>query len=357
MKVTLALLAYVAAVGTLGSILLSRWDTPRVRCPRLALTLWLALDVSIVLSLALAAVSPVVGTEPVGAGLGSFLSACVLSLTRTYAGDGDAAAHLAVALGGLSALAALMLLLLGGAIVAIRARRRHAEGVSLVGRYRSDLGAWVLDHPEPVVYCVAGKQRGIVVTTGALARLDSGQLAAVLAHERAHLHGRHTLIVTLAQGLSRSLGWIPGVRTASEEVSTLVEFCADDEARRSTDGHTVATALLALAVGAVPRGALGATSAVTAERLARLAHYASTPRWWSGFTAGGVLAALVGPLVIALGPVVLGVNADYCPNGTVAAYASYAGVGVHAHEVDVHHHVVHDDARVSGESEVGAGAS
>ena len=318
----MALLAYVVAVGTLGSVLLSRWDRPRLRSPRMALTLWLALDMSIVLSLGLAAVTPVVGAEPVGAGLGSFLSACVLSLTRTYAGDGDAAAHLAVALGGLSALAVLMLLLLGGAVAAIRARRRHAEGVSLVGRYRADLGAWVLDHQQPVVYCVAGRQRGIVVTTGALARLDSGQLAAVLAHERAHLRGRHTLIVTLARGLSHSLGWIPGVRAASEEVNTLVEFCADDAARRSTDGQTVATALLALAAGGVPNGALGATSAVTVERLTRLAHDGDTPRWWSGLTVGGALAGLVAPLVIALGPAVLGVNADYCPtNGTVAAYA------------------------------------
>lgn len=353
MRVTVALVGYVAVVGTVGSWLLRRWDRPRRRSPQTALALWLVLDASIVLSLLLAAAAPVLGAAPVGAGLGRLLSACVVSLTRAYGGGGDGATHLAVAVGGLSAVAGLLLLVLSGAVMAVRARRRHAQGVSLAGRYSADLGAWVLDHQEPLVYCLAGKERGIVVTTGALARLDSNQLAAVLAHERAHLRGHHAPMVTFTQGLRRSLGWIPAVQAAAEEVGTLVEFCADDAARRSTDGRTVATALLALTVGAVPNGALGATGAVTAERLTRLIQDGDKPRWSHGLTAGGVLVAVVAPLVIALGPAVLGFNADYCPTtGNLAAFSSHAGVGVHAYEVDVHHHVVHDDAGVPGERQV-----
>jgi Zn-dependent protease with chaperone function len=42
-----------------------------------------------------------------------------------------------------------------------------------------------LEDDRPAVYCVPGSRR-IVFTSGAL-RVDSGQLDAVLAHQRAHL--------------------------------------------------------------------------------------------------------------------------------------------------------------------------
>lgn len=79
----------------------------------------------------------------------------------------------------------------------------------------------VLDTPQPAVYCVPGRPATIVLTTGALAVLDEPQLLAVLAHEHAHLAGRHHLLVTLgkaaraafpgvplfARGPTRSRGW------------------------------------------------------------------------------------------------------------------------------------------------------
>jgi Zn-dependent protease with chaperone function len=51
--------------------------------------------------------------------------------------------------------------------------------------------AWIL------LYCVPGRLPTIVVTTGALAVLEPEQLAAVLAHERAHLAGRHHLLLAV----------------------------------------------------------------------------------------------------------------------------------------------------------------
>ncbi|MGI8448167.1 MAG: M48 family metalloprotease [Streptosporangiaceae bacterium] len=58
----------------------------------------------------------------------------------------------------------------------------------------------LLEDDRPAVYCVPARRR-IVFTTGALRRLDSPQLDAVLAHERAHLAGRRHLVIILATSL------------------------------------------------------------------------------------------------------------------------------------------------------------
>ncbi len=68
--------------------------------------------------------------------------------------------------------------------------REHAEAARIVGRRAGGPDeAFVLDAARPAVYCVPGRPPVIVLTTGALAVLDPEQLAAVLAHERAHLAG------------------------------------------------------------------------------------------------------------------------------------------------------------------------
>ncbi|WP_350247658.1 M48 family metalloprotease [Rhodococcus sp. D-6] len=72
-----------------------------------------------------------------------------------------------------------------------RARtHEHAHLARMVGRRIPDLDAVVIDSEERVAYCIAGRERSVVITRGALAVLDPRQLAAVLAHERAHLGGR-----------------------------------------------------------------------------------------------------------------------------------------------------------------------
>ena len=312
MKVTIALLVYVALVGTAGAAWLRRWKGPQAR-PQLGLALWIALDMSIVLSIVLAAMAPVVGLQPVQDGLMSVVSACVLSLTQRYTGSGDATAHLMVAILGWGALLGITAL---GASVVVRAarfRRRHREGVALLGQYRPELGAWVINHAKPLVYCVGGRRRGVVLTTGAIVALDPDELSAVLAHERAHLRQRHMQLVILADGLRCGLGWIPGVRAASDEIAELVELCADDAARQATDGRTVASALLTLAAGPMPLGALGASTGVTRARLSRLLDPPAAPRQPVVAVSGAILSSLAVPVAIAVLPAVLGVNADYCP--------------------------------------------
>jgi Zn-dependent protease with chaperone function len=137
------------------------------------------------------------------------------------------------------------------------------------------------------VYCVPGRPPTIVVTTGALAVLEPGQLTAVLAHERAHLAGRHHLLLALTRSLAAVAPFVPLFARGAVEVARLAEMLADDSAARrggAQGRRTLLTALLAMAGGtAAPRPAspalatlapaswLPATGGVVATRVRRLA--------------------------------------------------------------------------------------
>ncbi|HTU76475.1 MAG TPA: M56 family metallopeptidase [Trebonia sp.] len=142
--------------------------------------------------------------------------------------------------------------------------RLHARAVLLAGRELAGTGAVVLDDPRPVAYCVAGRPAAIVVTSGALALLDSRQLAAVLAHERAHLAGRHHLLVTVTRGLAAALPGVPLFTRGAEEVARLAELAADDTAARSVGRSALVAALLAIATGSVTGGTAASTAGSTA---------------------------------------------------------------------------------------------
>jgi Zn-dependent protease with chaperone function len=120
-----------------------------------------------------------------------------------------------------------------------------------------------------MVYSLPGRRR-IVLTTGALARLDHGQLNAVLAHERAHLSQRHHLMVRLATALERAFPRVRFFAIAAQQITYLVEVAADDAAVRRAPRLTLAAALLAVAAAGVPAGALGAGGSAAAQRIGRL---------------------------------------------------------------------------------------
>jgi Zn-dependent protease with chaperone function len=127
----------------------------------------------------------------------------------------------------------------------------------------------IIDGDRPAAYCLPGRRR-IVLTTGALSRLDDGELAAVLAHERAHLSGRHHIVLALAVALQRAFPWAGFFGVAARQIAYLVEIAADDAAVRRAPRLTVASALLAVATAGVPAGALGAGGSAAAQRIQRL---------------------------------------------------------------------------------------
>src|SRR5260370_1178978 len=106
----------------------------------------------------------------------------------------------------------------------LRRRVPHARMARLVGRRVLGRDAVVLDAPERVAYCVAGRPHTIVVTSAALAALDERHLDAVLAHERAHLVGRHHLLLALTRSLAAILPTVALFRTGAAEVARLLEM-------------------------------------------------------------------------------------------------------------------------------------
>jgi Zn-dependent protease with chaperone function len=149
--------------------------------------------------------------------------------------------------------------------------RAHAEAARVTGRHLPGFPAVVLDSPQRVAYCVPGHPAAIVLSTGALAILDPAQLTAVLAHERAHLAGRHHLLIAATRGLGAIFPAVPLFTRGPAEVARLTEMRADDVAARSSGRSTLLTALLAMGTGtAVPAVALAASACAVQARVQRL---------------------------------------------------------------------------------------
>ena len=182
-----------------------------------------------------------------------------------------------------------------------RRTRAHAEAARITGRRLPDGAAVVLDAARPAAYCVPGRPAAIVLTSAALAVLDPGQLTAVLAHERAHLAGRHHLLIALTRGLAATFPGVPLFTRGPAEVARLAEMCADDVAARCSSRPTLVTALLAMGTGtAVPAAALAATGGAVAARVQRLLEPAPPARHARNRLALGtviLLLALVSGLV------------------------------------------------------------
>jgi Zn-dependent protease with chaperone function len=165
--------------------------------------------------------------------------------------------------------------------------RAHAEAARITGHRIGAGTVFVLDATHPAAYSVPGRPPAIVVTSGALDVLDPGQLSAVLAHERAHLAGRHHLLLAITRGLAAIAPGVPLFTRASSAVTRLAEMRADDIAARHAPRRTLLTALLTmsasapagLAAGPAPAAWLGATGGVVAARVQRLADPAPRARW------------------------------------------------------------------------------
>ncbi|MDA5279431.1 M56 family metallopeptidase [Streptomyces sp. NPDC054904] len=151
-----------------------------------------------------------------------------------------------------------------------RARGRHAELLRLVGRYDAELGVTVLDDARPAVYCLPGRSRRVVISSGAADVLTEQELAAALAHERAHIAGRHHLLLAAAGAYSTVFRRLPLARIGGQAVPLLLEMAADDRALRGCSRDALATALYALAAGHAPRRAFAAGGPSAAVRMRRI---------------------------------------------------------------------------------------
>jgi Zn-dependent protease with chaperone function len=299
-----------AAVGLLTYAGLLLAAAPRLeragwpdRAPRLAIAAWLTLAYSAVASVTLAGLALAMPAHRPGTLLAWLFTACGMPLDVRHAPPGGPA--LGVAGGVLAVAMAARMAWCAAATLAATARagRMHRARLWLAARPDERLGAFVVEHAEPAAYCLPGTRRPVVVTTAALRLLDDIQLAAVVAHERAHQAGRHHLLVALAAVPAMAFGRIPPFLRARDEVARLAELAADDVATACAPRLTVAGALLALGSAPVISAALGVGGSTAAARVARLIA-APHPLSRAASTVGGlaVAALSVFPLVLLVAP-------------------------------------------------------
>jgi len=307
------LLVFALAGSTVGVAGLRRAKWPE-NSPRLGIIAWQTLTGSAFIALLLAGLSISVPMTGFGGSLSDLLHACVVALRAQYATPGGAALHAVGAVGFASLALRASYMVARGLLGARKTRREHLSQLRLGARHEEDLGVFVLDHPVAAVYCMPGRAGTIVLTSAALAALDETEIAAVLAHERAHLRGHHHLVLAGAVALARTMPFLPGLRTAQTQQARLLEMIADDNAASHGARITVARALVHLAEGSVPTPALGAADVAAAARVHRMLG----PKHRMGFgrrtlIAGAILLTAATPLVLAAGPAVVAWQKDSCP--------------------------------------------
>lgn len=297
----LASLTVVLAGPVSAALARARWTS---RSPRAALFLWQAVGLAgglgiltAGLTLAAAAVSPdwLTGITSVPDHLGRLGWSGWLGVGLT----GCVGAWLVIA----STASALRVL---------RARQAHRRRLDTVsepvlvaadGRSPDGLRVRLVDHPDAVAYCLPGLRPRVVVSRGALGSLSEGQLAAVLAHERAHARGRHDLVVQPFVAWARTFPFLPTAARATAAVSLLVEMLADDSALRRCGAADLRTALRRLAgervTGAGPATVdLGGQLAARADRLTGRSR--ALPRVVSGLVYGLAAVLVLAPPIMLL---------------------------------------------------------
>lgn len=182
-----------------------------------------------------------------------------------------------------------------------RDREQRAATFSLIGEVDAATGALVVPSPLPHAFCIGGRHRRIVLTSGLFDVLDAHQLRAVLAHERAHIRQRHHAALAVSRALFRTLlPLFPRFRHAMDHATLFAEFSADDSARRCVGSTPLLEALRTLSAWSAMPETLAANGADVDVRMARLE--SQPPPRSVGVMASAVLVSIVAvaiPMVLA----------------------------------------------------------
>jgi Zn-dependent protease with chaperone function len=313
--------AILAALAVLLGVALPRLlrRLPLERAPRPGVVLWQATGGATLLAGVLAIVALAVPLPAVSSDIGRLLEVCVMALRQAYRSP---AGNVIPALAGVLLLAVAARIAFGLWVSlrrAARLRSRHRDVLALVGLDMPGVAdAVIVDHPAPLAYCVPGRRSRIVLTAGALSTLDDAELRAVVAHERAHLRGRHAWVLSGVDALATALPFVPAFTMARAEVARLLEMLADDAAGRRHGDVTVASALLRLGRTRIPAGTLGAGGAASGDRALRL--LTGAPRLPLAVRAASYLTAMVlfaAPIAVLAAPAAGAAARDYCPIGAI----------------------------------------
>ncbi len=293
MTIALWLLLYTVAVLVAAPRLLPALTSDGA-APRLGAAAWLTAIGTVLGSWLAAAVMLIVEVVDRKAHPRIVIASCLARLQNIVSGGAGIAPRimLIVITSVVMLVAAITGVRLARAALRLRAQAHdHAQAVRLVGYRTGEADVVMVEAAKPAAYCVAGRPPAIVVTSAARAALDDGQLAAVLAHERAHLTGHHGLIVAALRSLAAVFPRLSLMTAGAQQVSGLLEMCADDAAARRHSRRALLSGLITL-VAAAPTEALAAADVAVLARAERLA----TPPRES--TKVKTRAALVGVMTV-----------------------------------------------------------
>ncbi|WBO68426.1 MULTISPECIES: M56 family metallopeptidase [Streptomyces] len=177
--------------------------------------------------------------------------------------------HLTVAVAG------ALVLLVGFAslvLAAVRQLRHLLWARRECARVPGDGELAVVDADAPQAFALPGAPGRIVVSRGMLRCLDDAEREALLAHERAHLRGRHHLFQTLWR-LTAAVN--PLLRPLAEAGGYVLERWADEEAAahvgsRKVVARAVGRAALAASAHASSPPALAVTGGAVPQRVRAL---------------------------------------------------------------------------------------
>lgn len=237
--------------------------------------------------------------------LARLLDLCAESLRIGYASQGGATAALVGATVLLGLTSRIVWCSASTLLNDHRVRKAHVAALNLLGDRTRLPGALVLHHDAPYAFCIGGRRNRVVVTTGLLETLDTHELDAVMAHEHAHLRQRHHLALLGCRIVFGTLApMFPAFKRAMVNVRLYVELCADDCARMRVGVRPLRSALVTLANGSAPAGALAASGIDVATRIRRLEQGPQPLKTVSRLGAGLGLAALVAvPMTLVAAPV------------------------------------------------------
>lgn len=305
-----AVLLAAVAVGSVRcarAMLRASW--PR-RSPAAAILLWQALG----LAGGLAAVGALLAIGVSGPGTQAGVLGGLRSLAVRLASGQPVAPHQSIAVTGIRITAlvagfALFTVLCGVLVMAfagaIGARRRQRELLALLAYGDPKVpGALVIDYPAAAAYCLPGIRSQIVVSAGTLDLLAPAELAAVLAHERAHVRARHDLVLIPFTSLRRTFPRSRVVAQSYRTVALLVEMMADDRALRVRGllPRELATALLRFGTAGADGAPAGALAAAEGELTARVTRLLTPPPPLHRATQAAVI---VGSAVLVAVPLLL----------------------------------------------------
>jgi Zn-dependent protease with chaperone function len=312
MTAALALLAGALVAGWLTPNLLRRLDLRR-RDPALLIVAWLVSTAGVLLATAtgvLLLLLPGHGTTTLAT-----IDRCWTAIQH----GSPPRVEEATGLLGVALLTAFTARLVTVSAQGIRRRTRTRQENLAVLRLaaRSTTGPsdilW-LAHDRPLAFSMAGHPGIVVATEGLTRKLDAAAVAAVLSHERAHLNGRHHLLISAADALQAALPFVPLFRRAPRAVRDLVEVAADIAAVRDCGTHAVRNALLGVAGHDAPSTALAMAQDAVDLRLARLEHHPRPPGKLRRTVSCGLtgITAAVLPSLTGTG-LLLGITLITCP--------------------------------------------